>query len=304
MQIASEQPTFFRSSAVRPGPLELLLTAIREVASRRRLIRYLVRAQIKKQGTDTVLGNVWWILDPLLSMGVYVIVMTFIFQRRVPDFPIFLLAAIIPFKWFTATIGSSANSVAGQGQLIKQIQFPKLVLPLTSAVAEVINLGFGMIVLFSVMLLFYPAHLSLMILWVPVIAVVQFVFTLGIALVVSAITVFYRDVGNLIGHLMRLAFYLAPILWSFDDLSGRGGDLEKAIGPTGLAILHYNPLAILLDSYRHAMYGVVQEGGLSWSAPVAPDLGALGVVFVISLVMVAIGTWVFKRLEPAFAKVL
>jgi lipopolysaccharide transport system permease protein/teichoic acid transport system permease protein len=304
MQSASETPTFFRSSAIRPGPLELLRTAIRETFSRRRLIRYLVRAQIKKQGTDTVLGNVWWILDPLLSMGVYVIVMTFIFQRRIPDFPIFLLAAIIPFKWFTTTISSSANSVAGQGQLIKQIQFPKLVLPLTTSVAEVINLGFGMIVLLAVLLLFYPAHASLMILWVPVIAVVQFVFTLGIALIVSAVTVFYRDVGNLISHLMRLAFYLAPILWSFDDLSGRGGDLEKAVGSTGLAILHYNPLAIFLDSYRHVIYGVVQNGGTSSGPPVPPDLAALGVVLVISLGLLALGTWVFKRLEPAFAKVL
>jgi ABC-type polysaccharide/polyol phosphate export permease len=235
---------------------------------------------------------------------VYVIVMTFIFQRRIPDFPIFLLAAIIPFKWFTTTIGSAANSVAGQGQLIKQIQFPKLVLPLTTAVAEVINLGFGMIVLLAVTVLFYPAHLSLMILWIPLIALVQFVFTLGIALMISAITVFYRDVGNLISHLMRLAFYLAPILWSFDDLSGRGGDLEKAIGPTGLAILHYNPLAIFLDSYRHVIYGVVQNGGTSWAAPVPPDVGALAVVLVISLGLLAFGTWVFKRLEPAFAKVL
>jgi lipopolysaccharide transport system permease protein/teichoic acid transport system permease protein len=304
MQSASEQPTFFRSSAVRPGPLELLLTAIRETASRRRLIRYLVRAQIKRQGTDTVLGNLWWILDPLLSMLVYVVVMTFIFQRRTVDFPIFLLAAMIPFKWFTTTVGSSAGSVANQGQLIKQIQFPKIVLPLTTAAAEVVNLLFGMSVLLVVMLLFYSSHASVMLLWVPVIAAVQFVFNLSLTLIISAVTVFYRDVGNLIGHVMRLAFYLAPILWTFDDLGGRGGDLEQALGPTGFSVLHYNPLAIFLDSYRHAIYGVVQDGGRTWSAPIPPDLLALGIVLVMSLALLAFGTWVFKRLEPAFAKVL
>ena len=129
--------------------MDLITTAIHEMVSRRRLIRYLVRAEIKKQGTDTVLGNIWWILDPLLSMLVYVVVMTFIFPRKTPDFPLFLLAAMIPFKWFTSTISASVTSVTAQGPLIKQIQFPKIVLPLTINGAELVNLGFGLIVLWA-----------------------------------------------------------------------------------------------------------------------------------------------------------
>ena len=189
MQYVDEAPASFRSSATRPGAVDLITTAFHEVISRRRLITYLVRAEIKKQGTDTVLGNIWWILDPLLSMLVYVVVMTYIFARQTPDFPIFLLAAMIPFKWFTGTI-----SVVGHlgdrpsGPLIKQIQFPKIVLPLTINGAELVNLGFGLIVLMG-LLLIWPFldgnapgphdHLSLMVLWIPVIAVVQFVFQLG-----------------------------------------------------------------------------------------------------------------------------
>jgi ABC-type polysaccharide/polyol phosphate export permease len=293
VQIANESPTSFRSSAVRPGALDLVTTAFREILSRRRLISYLVRAQIKKQGTDTVLGNVWWILDPLLSMLVYVLVMTVIFARKTPDFPIFLLSSMIPFKWFTGTVGDSVGAVVAQAQLIKQIQFPKIVLPLTICGAEVVNLGFGMIVLVGVMLIAYPSHLSLMIGWVPIIAIVQFIFTLGISLIVSSITVFYRDIGNLIGHLMRLLFYLAPILWSFDALGGRGGDLEAALGKTGFQILHYNPI-----------YGVVADDGLSWTGAVPPNLIALAFVLVVGLVLCVLGALVFKRLEPAFAKVL
>ena len=89
--------------------------AVREVLSRRRLIRYLVRAEIKKQGTDTVLGNVWWVLDPLISLLVYVFVMQVIFARDQPDFGVFLLAAMIPFKWFTGTVSDSVNSVVAPG---------------------------------------------------------------------------------------------------------------------------------------------------------------------------------------------
>jgi len=304
MQITNDVPASFVSSAARPSAVSLIGTAIRETISRRRLIRYLVRAQIKKQGTDTVLGNVWWLLDPLLSMMIYVIVMTFIFQRKTPDFPLFLLAAMIPFKWFTTAVSLSTTSVTTQGQLIKQIQFPKIVLPITTNGAELVNLGFGFVVLFAALLLFYPAHASAAIAWVPLIVAVQFVFTLGLSLMVASVTVFYRDVGILISHVMRLLFYLSPILWSFDDLAGRGGQLEAAVGKVGFQFLRYNPVSILMEAYRHAIYGVVNPDGATWSPAVGPNMELLGVTLLSSLLMCAVGILVFKRLEPAFAKVL
>ena len=318
MQYVDEAPASFHSSATRPKAVDLITTAFHEVVSRRRLITYLVRAEIKKQGTDTVLGNIWWILDPLLSMLVYVVVMTYIFARKTPDFPIFLLAAMIPFKWFTGTISSSVTSVTEQSALIKQIQFPKIVLPLTINGAELVNLGFGLIVLMG-LLVIWPFmehsgtgphdHLSLMVLWIPVIAVVQFTFQLGLSLMVAAITVFYRDIGNIISHLLRLLFYLAPILWSFDDLgAGRGGELKSALGEGGFQILHNNPVAILLEQYRHVVYGVVTDlpGGVGQTfLPAEPvALVQLFFMFIGSLVLCAFGALIFKRLEPAFAKVL
>ena len=102
MSATQDVPAFFRSSAIRPGPVGLLREAIIEVVSRRRLIRYLVQADLKKKGADTVLGNLWWVIDPLLQMAVYVILVSFIFQRTRPDYPLFIFAAILPWKWFTA----------------------------------------------------------------------------------------------------------------------------------------------------------------------------------------------------------
>ncbi|MEA2623222.1 MAG: lipopolysaccharide transport system permease protein [Chloroflexota bacterium] len=299
---ANEAPNHFRSSAARPSSLTLLRTAVAEVLSRRHLIRYLLRANLKKQGTDTILGNVWWLLDPLISMVIYVIVMTYIFQRRTPDFPLFLLAAMVPFKWFTGSISGGVGSITGNGQLIKQIQFPKLVLPLTAVVAELVNLVFGIVILLAMLVLVYPAHASFLVLWIPVIAVVQLFFTLSLAIVLSAVTVFYRDIGNLISHLMRLLLYTAPIIWSFDDVQGRGSQLEAAIGHAGFVILKDNPLAILLESYRHVIYGVAN--GTEWLPPVPPDLIQLGIILLVSLGLCALAIILFKRLEPAFAKVL
>lgn len=306
MTVVNEAPSAFRSSAYRPGPREHLTTAAAEIYTRRRLIAYMVRAHVRKKGADTLLGNLWWILDPLAAMLVYVLVMTVIFQRSTPDFPLFLLAAMVPFKWATATIGGSTGAVVSHERLIKQIMFPKIILPITTAGGEIVSFAFGMLVLGGVLVIGFAAHLSLMLLWVPLIAMVQFIFILGIAIMVSAVTVFYRDVGIVIGHFMRLLFWVSPILWSFDAALGRGEALREALGETGFTILAYNPISILLTTYRHVIYGKLTLGpdGPAWTAPVAPDLQLLGAVLATGLVLLVLGVLVFKRLEPAFAKVL
>jgi len=81
MDLTREAPISYHSSAKRPGALGLVSQAIREIRSRRRLIRYLVLADLKKKGADTVLGNVWWVLDPLLQMLVYVLLVSVIFNK-------------------------------------------------------------------------------------------------------------------------------------------------------------------------------------------------------------------------------
>jgi ABC-type polysaccharide/polyol phosphate export permease len=321
MGAVNEAPADFRSSNDRPGPIDLIRHAITDVWTRRRLIGYMVRADIKKRGVNTVLGNVWWVLDPLITMLIYVLVMTVIFQRSTPDFPLFLLSAMVPFKWFTATIGSSTGAVIGKEGLIKQIMFPKIILPVTSDLSQVVSFLFGMLVLFCVLLLIYTSHLTIQIVWVPLIAVVQFVFVLGFTFMVSAVTVFYRDVGIVIGHFMRLLFWITPILWSFNAVAGRGqaleesmADADKALGlPIGTLfnILHFNPIAQLLESYRKVIYGnlgaITMNDGrreLIWKPATHPDFMMLAIIFVSGVVFIVVGTIIFKRLEPAFAKLL
>jgi lipopolysaccharide transport system permease protein/teichoic acid transport system permease protein len=322
MGVVNEAPAAFRSSNDRPGPIALIRNAITDVWSRRRLIGYMVRADVKKRGVDTVLGNVWWVLDPLITMLVYVLVMTVIFQRSTPDFPLFLLSAMVPFKWFTHTIGSSTNAVTGKEGLIKQILFPKIILPVTLTLSQIVSFLFGMGVLLFLWFFAFHDHVTWQVVWVPLIAVVQYVFVLGIVFMVSAVTVFYRDVGIIIGHFMRLLFWVSPILWSFMEVAGRGQRLQQGLEgverflglPSGLLfnVLSYNPVSILLESYRKVIYGNLgsginpQTGGrtLIWTEATPPDFQMLALIFASGIVITILGTLVFKRLEPAFAKVL
>jgi lipopolysaccharide transport system permease protein len=294
MSITSEAPAAFRNVAATPGPLALIGEAVREVSSRRRLVRYLVGAEVKKRGANTVLGNIWWVLDPLLLMLVYVVLVAIIARRPVDDYPLFIFAAILPWKWFTAAVTDATGSIVNQHRLIKQIAFPKIVLPIAATTAGVVGFGFGMIPLAGIMLL-YLDRLSPLILLVPVIAAVQYVLTLGVALVVAAGNVFVRDLGNVMRHLLRLWFYLSPGLYSLSMLD----DVPLFDDYPWLhAIVAANPFAILFEAYRSVIYGTVD------GPPVPPDWLSLAILLVISVAFVAGATVLFKRLEPTFAKVL
>ena len=183
MDITREVEPTFRSSAVRPGAVGSVVEGFREIWSRRRLIRYLVRADMKKRA-DTFLGNVWWVLDPLLQMVVYVVLVSIIARRPAPDYPLFIFAAILPWKWFTISGHRRDTAVVGKDKLIRQIAFPKLVLPVSPTSAGVVGFAWGLIPLApAAAVLPRPdpadhAHLD------PVIAVVQFVFTLASAILV------------------------------------------------------------------------------------------------------------------------
>ena len=288
MTSASEVPASFRSSAARPGPAGLIREAIGDVISRRRLIRYLVQSDLKKKGADTVLGNVWWIADPLLQMVVYVVLVSLIFQRQQPDYPIFIFAAILPWKWFSTAVGDGMTSVVLSERLIKQIQFPKLVLPIASAMSGIANFSFGLIPLAGLMLLFFPHRISIWLLAIPIVAVVQLLFTLPVVIAVSSSNVFYRDIGNLARHILRLWWYLSPGLYGVDLIL----ELTKDYPIVGTLML-LNPFATLFTAYRNLIY----DG-------TSPNWTSLLILSGVSILLLVLATWYFKRVEPAFAKVL
>lgn len=294
MSARSETAGTHVAAAGNPGFFTVVGQAIGDVVSRRRLVRYLVQAELRKRGVNTILGNLWWVLDPLLLMAVYVVLVTFIRTRQIPDYPLFVFAAVLPWKWFTAAVNDSAGSVVGQHRLIKQIAFPKIVLPVAATTAGVVGFAFGIIPLLGI-IGFYDHRWSPFILLIPVIAVVQYVFTLAVGVIVAAANVFFRDVGNVVGHLLRLWFYLSPGLYSLDHVRELAFVQDR---PWIATILELNPVAVLFESYRAVIYGT-ETGG-----PVLPNFAALAWMLAGSTVLLALAAVWFKRLERDFAKVL
>lgn len=276
-------------------PITLLRQGISDILSRRRLVRYLVQAEMKKRGSDTVLGNLWWILDPLLQMVVYVVFISIVARQPVPDYPLFIFAAILPWKWYSAVINDATTAVVHRDKLIRQIAFPKLVLPMATTTAGVVGFAWGLVPLFLLLLL-HPHRISLLILWIPVIAIVQYVFTLASAILISAANVFFRDLGNAVGHALRLWWFLSPGLYSLALLRELHVVQENPwIGD----LAGFNPFAVLFEAYRSVVYG-----GADGGPPQSPDLVSLGLLLAGSFVLLALCIVFFKRVEPDFAKVL
>ncbi len=286
MATAESVQSAFR--APRPSTPSLIPTALREIWSRRRLIRYVVKADLVKKGSDTILGNVWWVLDPVLQMAVYVVLVTVILRSTKEAYPLFIFCAILPWKWFTSSVGDAITSVTGRERIIKQVNFPKIVLPVAATVSGIVNFTFGLIPLVLILVVLYPNHLSAWPVLIPVVAFVQFFFTLAVATALSAVNVFYRDVGNLMRHLLRLWFYLSPALYGADQITSI---TEKSRAMNLLFSL--NPWSAIFESYRNLIY---------YGTP--PVWGGLAYVLALSLVLCGLAIVLFKRLEPAFAKVL
>ena len=266
----------------------LIRAAGADVWSRRQLIRYLVAADLKKKGRDTLFGNVWWVLDPLLQMVVYVVLVSIIFKRSQEDYALFIFAAILPWKWFSSAIGDAILSVSGQDRLIKQVQFPKIVLPVAAILAGITQFAFGMIPLAALLGLLFADRISVMLVLIPVVAAVQLVFTLALGVLAAALNVFFRDIGNLSRHALRLWFYLSPVLYGAAVIDEVAASHQYIAG-----LIRVNPFYPILNAYRSVIY----DG-------TAPDWAALGGVLAISAIFLLGAVWFFKRVEPTFAKVL
>jgi ABC-type polysaccharide/polyol phosphate export permease len=278
----------------RPGAIGLIREGLSELLGRRRLTRYLVGADIKRTHSDTVLGQLWWVIDPLLQMGVYIILVTIIFQRPTEDYPLFIFAAILPWKWFTTTLNDATLSVTGRQGLIRQIQFPKIVLPSSAVIAGTWSFLFGLIAL-GIVFLFYHDRLTIWVLLIPVIAAVQFLFTLGFGILLSSLNAFFRDIQNVLRHALRLWFYLSPALYPLSAVADGH--------PTVYAILRLNPFAVLFDAYRSVIWGSEPAAGV-YLPPGPPDWLGLVVLTGFSGLLLLFGILVFKRAEPAFARIL
>jgi ABC-type polysaccharide/polyol phosphate export permease len=251
----------------------------------RGLIQTLVARDLKARYRGSVLGFFWSFVNPLLLLLIYSYVFTQVLPGLHPDYlqpyALFMFCGILPWTWFSSSLLEAAGTLISGGNLIKKVLFPAEVLPLVTVLANMVHFFLGLPIL-AIFLIYYQRPLDpIEFLWFPVIVLVQFTLTSGLALLVSALTVHFRDIKDILGNLLTLWFFATPIIYS----------LQQA-PEANRWMMAFNPMTHLAVSYQQVLFDTGPHA--NWRRLVA--LGAVSV-----LVFLA-GYFVFDRLRDSFAE--
>src|SRR5687767_1272598 len=188
----------------------------------RGLIQSLVARELKARYRGSVLGFFWSFFNPLLLLLVYSFVFKYILPptfKGIEHYELFLFCGILPWTWFSSSLLESANVLISGGNLIKKVLFPAEVLPIVTVVANMVHFFFGLPILIAFLVYFEAPTTGVELLWFPVAVAVQLIFTLGCALLLAALTVHFRDIRDILGHLITIWFFATPIIYPYTQMT-------------------------------------------------------------------------------------
>lgn len=263
-----------------------MLANLRQVFRYRALISSLVARELKARYRGSVLGFLWTFANPLLLLGIYTLVFTVMMPgsragTRIEPYALFLLCGILPWTWFQTSVLESCSVLVAGGNLIRKVLFPAEILPIVTVLTGLVNFAFSLVILAG-FLVYYarpvsPGELA----WLPLIVLVQLTFTLGLSLLLSCLTVHFRDLRDLVGNLMTLWFWGTPIIYSVAEVPERFHRL-----------LALNPLTHLVVAYQSVLF---------LDGPFDEWRGLLG-LGLLSLVLLGVAYFVFDRLRDTLAE--
>ena len=185
---------------------------LHELHKRKDLLLYLVTSALKAQYRNSFLGYSWWLLDPLLGAMIYYFVVVRIFGQGDDDYGMFLLIGVIVWQWLSATVTMASRSIIAQAGIITQVYLPKIIFPISTVLTQLINFGFGLLVI-AAFAVFFHLKPSPAVIWLPYITLMQLCFHTAIAVAFSYISVFVRDIEDVASHALRIWFFCSPVIW-------------------------------------------------------------------------------------------
>lgn len=191
-----------------------------ELYGSRNVLKQLVAQQLILRYRRTLLGYLWTLINPLLMMSVMAVVFSTLFKADLKTFAISLFAAMIPWNFFSSVVTQSGSSFINNEGLIKKIYLPKVIFPLSITFALLIDSLLSFLALFAIIVAL-GGTLSWSLLFLPISFLLLFLFALGLGLIMSIATVFFRDLQHVILIAMQGLFFLTPILYKHDALAGK-----------------------------------------------------------------------------------
>jgi len=260
---------------------------LRAVWEYRELLYFLVWRDLKVRYKQTVLGALWIILQPVVSIVVFSVLFGGLLKVPSGDvpYPIFAYAALLPWNYFASSLTRSSTSVVGSAHLITKVYFPRLIIPSAGVLAGLVDFAIAFLVLLGLMV-YYRVAPTMAMVWLPAFLLLALLTALGFGLWLAALNVRFRDINYLIPFLVQIWMYLTPVIYG-----------STLIPERFRFLLGLNPMTGVVEGFRWALLGNQLA-----------DAQAPGVLFAISiaitLLVLVSGTIFFQHTEETFADII
>jgi lipopolysaccharide transport system permease protein len=256
---------------------------LRELWLYRELLVYLAWRDIKVRYKQTILGGLWAVLQPLIGTVIFAVLFTRVVSIKSNDcpYPLFAYSGLVCWTFFSNALQLSSNSLVGSANLISKTYFPRILIPLGTILALMLDMLIGFAVM-VILVICYRWHVTFALLWLPIFIIGSFLAASGMGLLLSAWIVKYRDLRYVVPFFIQITFFVTPVVYPVNYVPS--GWLRMLLG--------LNPMAGMVEGTRHA----VLSTPLSW-ALVCSSTIVSGLLFVA-------GLYVFRRMERIFADVI
>lgn len=258
------------------------LLSFKDLWAYRELLFFLTWRDVKVRYKQTALGAAWAILQPLFMMLIFTIFfgrLAGVGSSGVP-YPLFALAGLVPWTFFSNAITASGNSLVGSSHLITKVYFPRLLVPTAAMLAGLVDfaLAFAM---FCLLMVYYRVVPTVQVVVLPVLILLTALFALGVGTWMSALNVKYRDVRFALPFLIQLWLFVSSVIMP-----------SSALGPKWRRVLLLNPMSAIIEGYRSALFGLPFD----WTA--------LGIASLLTIVVLLYAFYSFARVERSFADII
>lgn len=261
---------------------EVPLETIGAIASHREFLKNLVLRDLKLKYRGSVLGFLWSLLNPLAVVMAYTLAFKYILQSTQPDYPFFVLLGVLAWTFFSSAVTMSTGAIIESGGLVKAVQFPRAILPVATVFFNLAQYVLTALVFLPLMLVLRGAAPGWPVGLYPVFLLLQVAFTVGIALVLSAATTYFRDVRHLVEVALQLLFWTTPIVYALDFV-------PAPIRP----LVQFSPMSPFITAYHQIFYDRVWPDAMTWGLSVGYAVAAL-----------VVGIAVFGRLQDELGEQL
>lgn len=274
--------SFHQAHAPERGIFRTALVYLSELARFRALIAALVIRHLSVRYRGSTLGFLWSFLNPLLLMLVYTLIFHYYVRvSNVEHYNVFVFVGLLPWLWISTSLIEGTQAIVSSGHLLTKSMFPAHILPFVANVQGLVHFILSLPLLFIFMLIVgQPFHWTLLLL--PGVFLLQFLFTQGLLLGLSALNVFFRDVQHITGHMLTFLFFLCPILYPVSTVPERFR-----------FTLDYNPFALIISFYHL----IILDGSI-------PPLTQVLTLLAATCIVLLVGVAVYDHYREGFAELL